>query len=87
MVTTDLSNSWLREGQPGHPYLDNNDPRDRSVSLDTRWDVVCPTTPFWNKGGISMDKEEPRELELSLLALLDPVTDISSEGLLVLLPK
>lgn len=33
-----------------------------------------------------MDNEEPRELELSLLALLDPVTDISSEGLLVLLP-
>ena len=34
-----------------------------------------------------MDKEEPRELELSLLALLDPpISDIPSEGLLALLP-
>ena len=34
-----------------------------------------------------MDKEDPRELELSLLALLDPpISDIPSEGLLALLP-
>ena len=33
-----------------------------------------------------MDKDDPRELELSLLALLDPVTD-SSDGLLVRFPE
>jgi len=33
-----------------------------------------------------MEREEPRELELSLLALFDPVIDRSSDGLLVLFP-
>jgi len=33
-----------------------------------------------------MEREEPRELELSLLALFDPVIDKSSEGRLVLFP-
>ena len=33
-----------------------------------------------------MDNDDPRELELSLLALLDPVTD-SSDGLLVRFPE
>jgi len=33
-----------------------------------------------------MEREEPRELELSLLARLEPVMDRSSEGRLVLLP-
>ena len=34
-----------------------------------------------------MEREEPRELELSLLALFDPVIDRSSDGLLVLFPE
>jgi len=33
-----------------------------------------------------MEREDPRELELSLLALLDPVMERSSDGRLVLLP-
>jgi len=33
-----------------------------------------------------MEREEPKELELSLLALLDPVIERSSEGRLVLFP-
>jgi len=33
-----------------------------------------------------MEREEPRELELSLLALLDPVIDKSSDGRRVLFP-
>jgi len=33
-----------------------------------------------------MEREDPRELELSLLALLDPVMERSSEGRLVLFP-
>ena len=34
-----------------------------------------------------MEREEPRELELSLLALLDPVIDKSSDGRRVLFPE
>ena len=76
-VTLCPNRVWLRE---------RREPRERSwVSRDTRWEVVWPTTPDWNSGGISMDSEEPSELELSRRALLDPVTD-SSEGLRVRLP-
>ena len=76
-VTLCPNRVWLRE---------RREPRERSwVSRDTRCEVVCPTTPDWNSGGISMDSEEPSELELSRRALLDPVTD-SSEGLRVRLP-
>jgi len=28
---------WLRE---------RREPRDKSASLDTKWEVLCPTTPF-----------------------------------------
>ena len=74
-------------GENSDWFLDRREPRERSVvSLDTRWDVVWPTTPLWNKGGISMERDEPSELELSRRARLEPVTDISSEGRLILLP-
>ena len=48
--------------------------------------MVCPTTPLWNRGGISMERDDPSELELSRRARLEPVTEISSEGRLDLLP-
>ena len=40
--------------------------------LDTRWEVVCPTTPFEKRGGISMEREEPKLEEESLRTLLLP---------------
>ena len=68
-------------------FLERRDPRERSVvSRDTRWEVVWPTTPLWKRGGISMERDDPSELELSRRARLDPVTEISSEGRLDLLP-
>ena len=89
-----MGTDWRLEGGRGSGWGENRDwflerrePRDRSVvSLDTRWDVVWPTTPLWNRGGISMDSEEPRELELSRRARLEPVTEISSDGRRILLP-
>ena len=40
--------------------------------LDTRCEVVWPTTPLLKRGGISMDRLEPREELESLLARLLP---------------
>ena len=65
-------------------FLESREPSERSVSLDTRWEVVWPTTPLWNRGGISIEREEPRELELSRLTLL---ASLSSDGLLALFPE
>ena len=39
-----------------------------------------PTTPFENNGGISIDKEEPKLDEESLLALLEPASSSSSSS-------
>ena len=69
-------------------FRDSREPRDRSVvSRDTRWEVVWPTTPLWKSGGISMERELPRELELSRRARLEPLTEISSDGRRILLPE
>jgi len=73
-VTEWPNRDWFRESR---------EPRERSVSLDTRWEVVWPTTPLWNRGGISIESEEPRELELSRLTRL---ASLSSDGLLALFP-
>lgn len=67
-------------------FLERREPRERSASLDTRWLVVCPTTPLEKSGGISMEREEPREEEESLLALLLPSPTDSSLGRRVLFP-
>jgi hypothetical protein len=37
----------------------SKDVNDKSVSLLTKCEVVCPITPLEKSGGISMDKEEP----------------------------
>ena len=67
-------------------FLERSEPRERSASLDTRWLVVCPTTPLEKSGGISMEREEPREEEESLLALLLPSPTDSSLGRRALFP-
>jgi len=64
-------------------FLESREPSERSVSLDTRCEVVWPTTPLWNRGGISIEREEPRELELSRLTRF---ASLSSDGLLALFP-
>ena len=67
---------------------ESREPRERSVSLnfrisvsqdsdssnylDTRCEVVWPTTPLEKRGGISMEREDPKEEEESLRALLLP---------------
>jgi hypothetical protein len=53
-------------------FLERREPRERSVSLETRCEVVWPTTPLEKRGGISRDREEPSEEEESRRARLLP---------------
>ena len=52
--------------------------------------MVWPTTPFWNNGGISIERLDPRLEELSRRARLDSsseTSDGSSEGRRDLFPE
>lgn len=55
--------------------------KDKSVSLLTKCDVVCPTTPLENSGGISIDNEDPKLDDESRLALFDPASASSPSSL------
>jgi hypothetical protein len=81
---------WLPGWPPGCPnrdwFRERSEPRERSASLETRCDVVCPTTPLEKRGGISMEREEPREEDESLRARLLPSPTDSSLGRRVLFP-
>ncbi len=65
----DLNMVWL---------LLSSEFKERSVSLLTSCEVVCPTTPLEKSGGISMLSEDPTLEELSLRARLDPASSSSS---------